>query len=213
MKVVLAIEGTDGAGKSSLARFIKRLCEQHDEPFTLIGRRGPNATDLVAKLSRILQEDVCELTALTEIALRLARENQRALQAARIATGFVVLDRFILSFLGIIRLFGQDIDPLQQILKGVVTRAHLHATIFVKCPFDVAWSRVQGRNPKVSLRSNRGELIHRRMAQFVEQDFHAGLLTGQQWLVDNSQDQAVAEQQLATYLFPYFMNQKLAAKG
>jgi thymidylate kinase len=210
MKLVLSIEGTDGAGKSTLAQFIKRLCEQRNERFVMIGRRGPTAGELAAKLSRILQEDKAHLTPEVEIAIRLARESQRAVLAAQVPSGLVVLDRFLLSFLAMIRLCGQTVDPLLQIVQDIAIRAQLHATVFVQCPFETAWERMKRRNAKLSRQTNRGELVHRRLAQFMAEDFERGLLTGEQWLVDNSQSQHPAEEQLTAYLRPYFLKRPIS---
>ena len=43
----------------------------------------------------------------------------------------------------------------------------------------------------------------RRMAQGMEEDFQRGILTGQQWLVENAQALELAQEQLAGYLLPY----------
>jgi thymidylate kinase len=205
MKIVLALEGTDGAGKSTLARFLKRLCEQQDQPITLIGRRGTLASPQVSKLSHILTEEEHELVPPAEICVRVAREFQRAFLAAQAPPGVVVLDRFILSVVGLMRIYGLDVQPLLPLLKEVIARAYLHATIFVKCPFDVAASRVKNRNPQAPAKGHRGERINRRLAEVIEEEFQRGILTGQQWLVDNSQTQQVAEEQLVGHLLPYFV--------
>jgi hypothetical protein len=84
-------------------------------------------------------------------------------------------------------------------------RAHLHATIFVRCPFEVADSRVKSRSLRPGARENQAEPIRRRVADFLEDDFQRGFLTGQQWLVDNSDTLQTAEEQLVHYLLPFFL--------
>jgi hypothetical protein len=43
------------------------------------------------------------------------------------------------------------------------------------------------------------------MAQYVQDDFEDGILTGQQWSVDNSRTLEEAEEQVADYLLPYLV--------
>ena len=49
------------------------------------------------------------------------------------------------------------------------------------------------------------EDVSRAVAEFLQEDFQRGLLTGQQWIVDNSQTLQVAEDQLVHYLLPFFL--------
>src|SRR5262245_12511898 len=54
-KLVLAIEGPDGSGKSSLIRFMKDYVEQHGRTFTWIARRGPYASPEVERMTLMLK--------------------------------------------------------------------------------------------------------------------------------------------------------------
>jgi thymidylate kinase len=210
MKIVLAIEGVDGAGKSSLAALVKRLCEQHGQPFTLVGRREATANLLVGRLSRLLHEDT-SLAPQAALLLRLAREYQRAQLAAAVPSGVVVLDRFVLSILALVRLNGLDLFPFRALLKEVAARAHLHATLFVRCPFEVARLREQERDQGQTNNVGHGVAMQRRLAEFLEDDFQAGALTGQQWLVDNAGSLEAAEVQVEDYLLPYFQPARTTA--
>jgi thymidylate kinase len=205
MKIVLALEGMDGAGKTSLVHFMKKLCEQQGQPFAQIRRRGSEASPPVAKLSKVLQEEWRNLSAPAEIAARIARELQRADQAAEAPSGLVVLDRFVISLLSLIRIHGRDADWYLPLLREATARAHLHATVFVHCPFELAQGRIKSRQMRPGARENQAELIRRRLAEFLQEDFQRGLLTGQQWIVDNSQTLQVAEDQLVHYLLPFFL--------
>jgi thymidylate kinase len=203
MKIVLALEGIDGAGKSSLARALQKRCEQLELPCTRIGRRSGSITPVVLKLTNLMAEEARQLTPLAEVYLRVARESVRAHLAAGAPSGVVILDRFVLSVLALARLNGHDVELLTCQLKEIVSRADLHATIFVRCPFESAWERVQGRKPRMVLPPGNNKSLLRRMAEFVEEDFYRGMLTGQQWTVDNSKSMEEAEEQLAEYLIPY----------
>ena len=210
MKIVLAIEGVDGAGKSSLATLVKRMCEQNGQPFTLVGRREGTATPLIGRLSRLLREDT-NLVPQATLLVRLAREYQRAQLAAAVPSGVVVLDRFVLSILALVRLNGIDLFPFRALLKEVATRAHLHATLFARCPFELARLREQERDQGQTSNDGHGVAMQRRLAEFLEDDFQAGVLTGQQWPVDNAGSLEAAEVQVEDYLLPYLQGSKSTA--
>jgi thymidylate kinase len=200
MAIVLALEGVDGAGKSSLAGFLHRLCQEHGRPFTLVGRGEATSGPLVGKLSRLLREDP-GLTPSAEVCVRLAREHQRAALAASVASGLVVLDRFVLSILAQVRLNGLDPYPFLHLLRDLASRAHLHATVLVRCPFEVAERRARDRGGAGAERH--GAALRRRLGEFLEDDFESGTLTGQQWPVDNAGEVASAEAQLRDFLMPH----------
>jgi thymidylate kinase len=202
-KIVVAIEGVDGAGKTSLAHYIQELCRQRGLSCALIGRRTGQVTPTIVKLTRLLREEVSNLAPHADIFVRLAREYQRAHLASCSPPGIVVLDRFVLTVLSMARIYGHEIDALLPQFREIVARADLHATVFVHCPFETAWARVQERNQGLTPARSRGEKLLRRVADFLAADFERGLVTGQQWLVDNSGDLHDAEEQVANYLRPY----------
>jgi thymidylate kinase len=204
MKIVLAFEGMDGSGKTSLAVFTRELCEEHNQRYTLLGRREAYASPLVGRLTGLLHEEAANLLPQADIAVRLAREYQRAALASAVPSGVVVLDRFVLSLLSLARFHGLDPEPVVRSLQDISARSGLHATVFVKCPFDMARNRVKERSQGFTVRPSRDERFLRRMAQGMEEDFQRGILTGQQWLVENAEALELAEEQLAGYLLPYF---------
>jgi thymidylate kinase len=203
MKIVLAFEGADGAGKSTLVSSTKNRCDEFGRQFTAVGRREVSANTAVARLSKILHDDGIPLMPQADVFVRIAREYQRAALAAAVPTGVVVLDRSVLSILALARYYGHDADPIVTILKDITARAHLFATVLVQCPFDLAASRVQQRDKGSSPQVIGDERAYRRLAELIEEDFHRGILTGQQWPVDGSGELHKAEAQLFAYLFPY----------
>jgi thymidylate kinase len=203
MKIVLAFEGMDGSGKTSLGVFTRKLCEQHNQPYTLVGRRETYSSPLVGRLTGLLHEEAANLAPQADIAVRIAREYQRAALAAAVPSGVVVLDRFILSLLSLARFHGLDLEPVLRFLQDISARAGLHATVFVKCPFEMARIRVKERSQGFTVKPSRDERFLRRMAQATEEDFQRGILTGQQWLVENAHALELAEEQLRGYLLPY----------
>jgi thymidylate kinase len=202
-KMVLAFEGIDGAGKSSLAAFTQRLCERFGQPWTSVGRAEGSAGPLVARLTHLLHEETAALTPRSDLFLRVARDYQRASLAARVPRGVVILDRFILSTLALARIRRLDVQPVLSILEDVAARGHLFATVFVKCPWREALRRVHLRRQQAGRDGNARQNFERRVSQFLEQDFRNGVLTRKQWLIDNSRSLEAAEQQVADYLVPY----------
>lgn len=203
MKLVLAFEGLDGAGKSSLALYARELCREHDRRCTAVGRREAYASKLVGRLTRVLHEEAPGLSPAGETLVRMAREQERACLAARVTSGLVVLDRFLLSTLALARLHGQEVEPVTRLLREVSLRANLFATVFVSCPFEVARGRVKERMQGVPVRRSRDERLLRRLGEYLEEDFRRGVLTGQQWPVDNGGSLESAQEQLAGFLVPY----------
>src|SRR5438552_427025 len=186
MKIVIAIEGIDGAGKSSMARLTEELCARYDRRFTRIGRRTGYINPAITKLTHVLGRESAHLTLQADLFIRLAREYQRAHLASTVSSGIVLLDRFVLSVLALARINNQEVDLISKHLKEITLRADLHATVFVDCPFEVAWARVVDRSGGLATATERGERLMRRMAEYMGEYYHQGLLTGQQWTVNNS---------------------------
>jgi len=203
MKLVVAIEGVDGAGKSTLARAVYRQCQDYGRPFTAVGRRGSHASRLVTKVTRLLYEEAANLSAAADILIRLGREYQRALEAAAAPAGVVVLNRFLLSVLARVRANGQDVATVLPFFKEISASAGLWATVLVQCPCEIAFGRVRQRRRGSRPRTPEEEQRLRQLAGFVAEDFRQGLLTGEQWLIDNSGALGAAEEHLGRYLLPY----------
>jgi thymidylate kinase len=203
MKIVIAFEGTDGAGKSTLVGAAKNLCEQFGRNFIAVGRRETTASPVVGRLSGLLHEDKVPLLPHADVFVRVARDYQRAALAASAASGVVVFDRFVLSVLALARFYGHEVEPLRSILKDIAARANLFATVLVRCPFELAAGRVEERNRGSLLRAVGDERAHRRLGELIEEEFQRGVLTGQQWAVDGAGERDQAAAQLTGYLFPY----------
>ncbi len=211
MKTVIAIEGIDGSGKSSLARHIQALCQTRKVPCTRVGRRSGYVTPLIAKLTRMLGEETRNLTTRAEICLRLAREHQRARLVERAPDGIVVLNRYVITLLSLARLYECDSDFLREELGTLVRGARLDATLFIRCPFEDAWARVTERNPRLSHPKMRTKPLLHKVARFMEEDFERGFLTAAQWRVENTGTLQEAEQQVTALLEPYLAPREAAS--
>jgi thymidylate kinase len=202
-KLVLAIEGPDGSGKSSLIRFIKDFVEQQGRTFTWVARRGPYASTEVERMTRVLKDEKKVLTPEADFLIRVARDCQRARLAAQAPPGVVLLDRFVINDLSMIRSAGLDPGPFLGLLQGIKTQGQVDATVLVRCPFELASARVNLRDRDLHVRESRTESFLRKMAVYLEEEFERGILTGLKWPVDNSHSLAGAEQEVTSYLLPY----------
>jgi dTMP kinase len=203
MKLVVALEGIDGAGKSTLVDYIEKLCARHGQPCTRIGRRGHTLQPVVRKLTQLLGEEAANLLPPAEVFIRMAREYQRAQVAAAVPSGVVVLNRFVLSALTTARMLQRDSAFIRREFKEIATLADLHATILVRCPPEMASGRILARRTGWSPLHPSPEGLLRQAEAFMAEDFQSGLLTGERWWVDNSTSLERAQDQLDAYLLPY----------
>lgn len=202
MKIVIAIEGIDGAGKSSLARYIEAFCTQNGEQCTRVGRHTHYVSRVVSRLTHLLASEAANLAPQADIYARLAREYQRALLAAAAPGRVIVISRFVLSILAQARLAWESPDHLVRPLREIAEAADLHATVFVRCPVETAWERVRQRHPRAAFHSGMKEHLQK-IAGHMEEDFRKGAITGRQWVVDNSRSLAEGQEQIQEYLQPY----------
>lgn len=142
-KYVLALEGGDGSGKTTVAQIIENHCLKNKVPYHYIGRNLHNAPKHIYALTNVLQEFGNCYSARTEIMIRIAREIQRATEGAKILNGLVVYDRFVLSVLA--RSYVDNIFdlPVEFLLDHATAISGLNATIFIDCPFEIGWDRIQ----------------------------------------------------------------------
>lgn len=206
-KLVVAVEGPDGSGKGTLIRYIWSLAEQRGIPMRVVGRNRQDAGEVPGKITEIVQEHADDLSAETDFHLRLAREYQRAQLASEMATGLVILDRFVLSVLSRVIVQGIDPEEARRQLSGPFWLAGVKATIYVECPFEVAWGRVQAAaeegERRISPKEKRGKEFNRRLSDRLAMEYNQGTHTGEQWRIDNSGSVDAAEKQVACCFQPW----------
>lgn len=202
MKTMIAIEGADGSGKTLLVQYAESLCNELGCPFRCIGREN----GVAGYLSTLLNEESKQLTPFADALIRVAREHERALEATRCSSGIVILDRFVLSILSRVRQHNLIVPWFMEVLRDITKLAGLHATILVRCPFDVAWertvSRVASGEKQMSPKERLGADFNRKLVGYIENDFNAGELTGDRWVVNNSGSKEAAQAQLHDLLLP-----------
>lgn len=193
-RYVLALEGADGSGKSTIASMLRELCELRSIPVRLLGRSAADAPPSVAALTDVLRAHGLAYSLEADLMIRVAREFQRARDASLVASGLVILDRFVLSVLARNRADAVLPSPVEPLLLRAVEAASLDATLFVDCPFEVAWARVHASAASEGrargAKELRGEGYNRAFLEHQRSLFDSGECTGVRLRVDNSSDLA-----------------------
>jgi len=205
-RYVLALEGGDGCGKSTAVLQLSSLCRSRGISYRCIDRGGPAVPARIEALTRICHKHYGEYSKEADLLIRLARDLERAYEAAAVPEGLVILDRFVLSIYTRALIDKINVGPIEQLCRLAVSIACLNATIFVTCPFETAWERVhqtarhgvQPLSPK-ELRGpefNRVFLAQQRMA------FETVEIVGTRLELDNSGTEAELEVALCELLGP-----------
>lgn len=210
MTYAIAIEGGDGAGKSTLCSYIADLCQKFELSYVVVGREAENASAAVGEISYLLSSvDDRGRTLLTpnaDLHIRLAREYQRINLALSYAKDVLVFDRFVLSVFAAATI-NQVLDSLTQpLLIDLIMKVHLQSTVYCDCPFDVSWKRVlQRANAGIRPLSGKeaiGPDYNRNLVNIMETEFNKGIITGKKWRVDTSSSIEQSKKHLDEYLLP-----------
>jgi len=168
--IVIAIEGFDGAGKSTLAEGLKRHFDAIGSSTQVVGKRLDEAdipTDLITNILMQVEGRRLQVHDMTHMHLRLARLHAR-LALAHGEANVYIMDRWVLSELTYMSLHSEStaghlVDELDGLAANI--------TLFLKCSFDVSWSRVQARGnaltPKQALGAEWNEHIFDRLQRFA----------------------------------------------
>lgn len=185
-KYVLAVEGIDGSGKTTVVKELAALCASRSIPFSLIGRRPDSAPPAVAAFTDLLRAHGSEFALETDLMVRIAREYQRAVEAARAVSGLVVLDRFVLSVLARAQAERLSHIPVTQTLTRAAHMARLDGTLFIRCEFAKAWARITSGTTPLAFKETRGEAYNESFAAQHEHVFRTSELAATRIEVDNS---------------------------
>jgi thymidylate kinase len=185
-KYVLAVEGIDGSGKTTVVKELAALCAARGVAFSLIGRRRDSAPPAVAAFTDLLQAHGNRFALETDLMVRIAREYQRASEAAHAGSGLVVLDRFVLSVLARAQAEQLSDIPVTQTLTRAVHMARLDGTLFIRCEFAHAWARITSGTSPLAFKETRGEAYNRAFAAQHEHVFRTSDLAATRIEVENS---------------------------
>lgn len=212
-RVVLALEGSDGSGKSSLAVFIKKFCDERSISCELLGRVESKSDLPTEKISELLRwnlssEDSAGFVPYCEILLRIARERQRLRMVELSTASVILLDRFTVSAAS--RALIDDVydTNIENLLSDLAEAAGLRATIFCECPFDVSWERVQRRqevgvalSPKELLGATYNSKLAAKLTEaFRIRPIDGRSFTAEKWSIDTSISELKSQEQLAKRL-------------
>jgi len=205
-KFVLALEGGDGSGKSTAALCIAQLCREMGVAFKLIGRGVDDASPRIYALTKVLRDHGSGYSLESDLVIRVAREFVRADEAAKVESGIVVLDRFVLSVLARSKTEKIDLHWLEANLATVVKLSELDATIFVDCSFNIALKRIQESleigNRGISHKDTRGEDFNREFVANQRLLFDRTTLAKRRFVVDNSGDAGCLAKSVRQILTP-----------
>jgi thymidylate kinase len=205
-KFVIAVEGGDGSGKSTAIRHTMDLCCQIGVPFSLIGRGVTDSVPSIHALTSVLREHGSNYSLHSDLAIRVAREFVRAQIAASVSSGIVILDRFVISLLARNIADNINMDWVESSLVDTVRLSELDATLFIDCPFDVAWSRCQkalrSGVREVSLKDTRGAEYNQKFAMHQKQVFESSSLAMTKMTICNSQDELTFSRQIREKITP-----------
>ncbi len=185
-KYVLAVEGIDGSGKTTVVRGLATLCAARSIPYTLIGRRPDDASPVVSAFTDLLRTHGNEFSVETDLMVRVAREYQRAVEAAHVASGLVVLDRFVLSVLARAQAEQVLAIPVDLLLTRAIHMARLDGTLFIRCDFANAWARITRGAAPLAFKETRGEDYNRTFATQHDHVFRTSQLAASRIEVENS---------------------------
>ncbi len=201
-KYVLAVEGIDGSGKTTVVKELAALCASRSIAFSLIGRRPDSAPPAVAAFTDLLQAHGSEFALETDLMVRIAREYQRAAAAAVATSGLVVLDRFVLSVLARAQTEQLADIPVSQTLARAVRMARLDGTLFIRCAFSDAWARIASGTTTLAFKETRGEAYNRAFAAQHEHVFRTSGLAATRIEVENSAELSTLLQNVSRAMRP-----------
>jgi dTMP kinase len=181
--ILIAIEGIDGSGKSSLAKNLYQ--ELLNQKYAVLLTKEPGGTPLGLQLRTIVQEKkvaVCPKAEFMLFATDRAQHFHELIIPALTENKIIISDRMAdssLVYQGYGR--GLDKDAINAVNNFVMNGIKPHITIYVKVPLSVATERIMKRN--IALTSFEKE----------KEDFVAKLAYGFDQLYKNREDVIIVD--------------------
>ncbi len=168
---ILIFEGYDGSGKTTLIKNLELFLIQKGKKCILIGRDYDKG---IKNITNIIQDKESPIGPITEILLRLARENQRVETLKQVADqyDYILLDRGIISAVSWIYYYSQVIDKFRNIIKDIVSSIGNCYIIYCYLPFEETWKRINNRvDQALSKKEQKGKDENKKMFDALHQTF------------------------------------------
>jgi dTMP kinase len=150
--LLIALEGIDGVGKTTLARHLAQKLEQLTLPVILT--KEPGATPLGAQLRTTLAERSFPLDSVAEFLLFSADRAQHIKDVVKPALerGITVISDRMSDSSRAYQGFGRGLDMvmIEQVTKWVMQDIKPDITLYIALDPSVAWERIQARGHKVT---------------------------------------------------------------
>ncbi|MEU2909198.1 hypothetical protein ACFYM3_15995 [Streptomyces massasporeus] len=156
MVFVLAVEGYDGAGKTTLVKNISAILAERRVDCTVIGRGAADSSTNIAAMTQVIKRSdggFDRLSPCSDMFIRLARTHARIGIAQASGSQVVIFDRFIPY--DISRLDEGVSDVGRSLFRDTARAFPVDLTVYLSAEFDVLWGRVNSRS-ELSLKEQLG---------------------------------------------------------
>ena len=167
----IVLEGTDGAGKTSVINTLKKHCEETEKDVVFV--QDPGGTKIGKAIRQVLlNPEFTEMTSLTELLLYSASRNQlvtERIMPAIHAGKTVISDRYIYSTLAYQGAEAQIPDKvLRSIINAGANNLYPDHIIFLDLPAEIGLSRVTGKKDRME---EKGLLYMKKVRELYKKEF------------------------------------------
>lgn len=162
--LVVAVEGYDGAGKTTLTKGLLNAFETQGSRAIEVGRSVANSNTAISTLTDLIKSSdggEAALDPAADVFVRLARTHERIKLILETDADVIVLDRFVVYDLS--RLNAQLGVSYTDLFEAALGRFELDMTIFLNAPFELLWSRVVGRGTDTMSAKEKRGIEHNRI--------------------------------------------------
>lgn len=157
---LIAIEGIDGSGKTTLAEILREGLEHKGKNVLALPSGGFNSSEIEAKLRKIVTDENSGITPNTETLIyfaSLAQKVEQYIAPALLENKIVIVDRFSLSTLVFSHyMFNQDRQLTKNILQFALKGITPDFTFLCDLDESIAYSRLICQNRELSRREKQG---------------------------------------------------------
>lgn len=209
MNLVVAFEGSDGSGKTTLIELTARTLREQGLDVAVIGKSDSDETKPITGL---IQSPQLSYHPAAEAMLKIAREWQRFSVAAR--SPVTLLDRGLVSITSVLSAQAFDLTPYAPMLAACQESVGTYATVLCDAPFDLAWQRMHDRaretGAALSKKELKGAEFNRRIHGAILDACEHGRFTGEVCRVDTWRSPPAATAAVVSRWINAFVEPRLA---